>query len=575
MKNLIFITWFLIFGMLSFSQENEPAYIHGNFQLNSQTYSEDSVIGATRANEIMLMNTYANFIYTKGNFSAGTRFEGYLNSMQGFKPVNEGVGFPYRWVKYNSDNLEITAGSYYEQFGSGMILRSYEDKTLGYDNALDGIRIKYHIGSGVLLKAVYGRQRLAQQYVNNIPQLINGRGIVRGIDGEFSINDIFNSLSEKNTRVIVGGSFVSKYEKDDNPIYKIPENVGAGGGRINISHGGFNVMGEYVYKSMDPSSGGTDNSNGNVGQNYIYKSGQGLFLTATYSKKGLGVSLMAKQIDNMNFRSERTAKLNDLNINYIPDITKNEIYTLTAIYPYGTQLNGEAGFQAEVLYKFKKESLLGGKYGTLLTISYSTMNSVKKNPLTDSSSLVSNDGTKGYTSGLFKFGNELFYEDINVEVSKKFSKKLKGIFILQSLKYNNSIIHGTGEFDGTNGLTTIHGADEFDGTIHGLAAVADVSYKFAKRKTLRTELQHFNSKDYLGNWTMVLFEYSIPHWFFTAVDQINNSIHYYNFSTSYVKGGNRIEIGYGKQREGIVCTGGVCRRIPASYGFSVSITSSF
>ena len=34
-------------------------------------------------------------------------------------------------------------------------------------------------------------------------------------------------------------------------------------------------------------------------------------------------------------------------------------------------------------------------------------------------------------------------------------------------------------------------------------------------------------------------------------------------------------LSYGKQREGIICVGGVCRQVPAANGFSVTITSSF
>ena len=41
------------------------------------------------------------------------------------------------------DNLTVTAGNFYEQFGSGLILRSFEERTLGIDNALDGLRLKY------------------------------------------------------------------------------------------------------------------------------------------------------------------------------------------------------------------------------------------------------------------------------------------------------------------------------------------------------------------------------------------------------------------------------------------------
>ena len=38
---------------------------------------------------------------------------------------------------YTIDGLEITAGNFYEQFGSGLIFRSYEEKGLGIDNAMD------------------------------------------------------------------------------------------------------------------------------------------------------------------------------------------------------------------------------------------------------------------------------------------------------------------------------------------------------------------------------------------------------------------------------------------------------
>ena len=44
-----------------------------------------------------------------------------------------------RYATYSIDNLEITAGNYYDQLGSGLIFRSYEEKGLGIDNAMDGV----------------------------------------------------------------------------------------------------------------------------------------------------------------------------------------------------------------------------------------------------------------------------------------------------------------------------------------------------------------------------------------------------------------------------------------------------
>src|SRR5215813_107679 len=100
--------------------------LHGNFQVDAQYYKTDSLIGAPDIPEKMLMNGFANFIYESGNFSAGLRYESYLDPLSGFDPRYTGTGIPYRFLRYNSDNLDVTVGSFYEQFGSGLILRAYE-----------------------------------------------------------------------------------------------------------------------------------------------------------------------------------------------------------------------------------------------------------------------------------------------------------------------------------------------------------------------------------------------------------------------------------------------------------------
>ncbi|HML86108.1 MAG TPA: DUF6029 family protein [Bacteroidales bacterium] len=32
---------------------------------------------------------------------------------------------------------------------------------------------------------------------------------------------------------------------------------------------------------------------------------------------------------------------------------------------------------------------------------------------------------------------------------------------------------------------------------------------------------------------------------------------------------------YGRQREGLLCVGGVCRQVPAATGFTLTLTTSF
>ena len=35
----------------------------------------------------------------------------------------------------------MTVGNFYDQFGSGLVFRSYEERNLGIDNAMDGFRL--------------------------------------------------------------------------------------------------------------------------------------------------------------------------------------------------------------------------------------------------------------------------------------------------------------------------------------------------------------------------------------------------------------------------------------------------
>lgn len=518
--------------------------IHGNFQTDFQYYNKDSLIGAPIVPEKMLMNGFANLIYTNGPFNAGIRYESYLNALQGFDPNYRGNGIPFRYANYNNNGLDVTIGNFYEQFGSGLIFRSYEERGLGVDNAMDGFRLKYNPYNGIYIKGLIGKQRLF---------FSEGPGIVRGVDGEIMLNELRETWQDKKFKLIVGVSFVSKYQKDEDPTYILPENVGAWASRASMSYGKFSLTGEYAYKINDPSF-----MNG-----YIYKPGDAQFISASFTQKGLGITLSAKRIDNMDFRSDRNETGNNLMINYLPALTRQHTYNLAAtLYPYASQTVGEIGYQADIVYTIKKGTLLGGKYGTTININYSNFYALDTVNLNDMATT-----RHKYKASYYSFGKPVYFSDFNIELNKKFSNKFKMNVMYMNLVYNMDVVLGLAG----------------KGTVYADIAVIDLSYKLNTKHTIRTELQSLTTKQDQGNWATGLIEYTYsPHWFIAIMDQYNYGnqipdlrIHYITGTIGYTWKANRIMATYGRQRAGIFCVGGVCRFVPASNGLTVTITSSF
>lgn len=559
MKKLgLFIVILLSFNISLLAQLNiAGGKVHGNFQVDFQTYQVDSIIGVKDLNgKNTAMNAFGNLIYQNGKFTAGIRYEAYLPPLNGFDAEYEGTGIANRFLRYTDKIMDITVGNFYEQFGNGLIFRAYEEWTLGIDNSVDGVSFRLKPMPGILLKAIYGKQR----YYWNDEDDNKTKPIIRGVDVELGLNDIFTEFEDAKTRVNIGLGFVSKYEKDD-PFfeYKLPENVGAYSVRLNMNHGGVNIQSEYAYKINDPNST----------NNFIYKPGHAFYLSGSYSRKGLGFIISTKQLDNFSFNAMRAPKKGKSPmINYLPSLAYQHSYSLLAMYPNVTQPNGEVGYAAELFYNIPKKSWLGGKYGTKLSINLSHVNGLDKVPVEGETSYYKK-GTDGYTAKFMGFGRIKFFQDISIKVNKKISSEMKLIAGISKIDYNVEAMK-EGNPDAVDMYRIV-------------AGFVDFTYKFNRKKALRTELQYLQTKSDLGNWALALLEYSIaPKWFFTVQDQINlknpdtqKAIHYYTLGATYVNKATRLAVSYGRQREGMLCVGGVCRQVKASNGFTINLTQSF
>ena len=583
MKKLLILSVFILGVTAVYGQDFlKKSKVSGSFQMDGNYYWEDEGIGITKeeidGNEFGAYG-FGKLQYQLGDFIAGIRFEAYqITPMSGFDMRLKGMGLANYFATYDNGTIGVTVGDIYDQFGNGLVFRSYEEWTLGFDNSLRGIRAVFRPYNGVTIKGLYGKQRYYwASYEENVPTA-DERGLVRGIDGEWDINQSVNSLNDSKLRVTIGGSFVSKYEPatsltvDDKEL-TMPQNVASYAGRLNLGYGRFSFSTEYAHKINDPSDF----------NNYIYCEGQELLASLAYSQKGLGVVLQVKRVDNMSFKSNRLATQNDLDIGFIPPLNYTHTHSLASMFSYASQPLGEMGMQFQVNYTIPKNTALGGKYGTKLAFNFSQVNDIKRDSIkVDGVNTLNQPGTKGYTSPFFAIGDRMFYRDFNFEIEKKINAKWHLNLMYINLYYDMEQIEGHRDAE----------------AVQANIAFGEVIYKINRKNSIRMELQHMwdnvgpnheipagHESDYTkrGNWFAFLLEYTIaPKWFISVADKYNygnpiadNRDHYFTGSFGYIKDQTRIAISGGRQSEGLVCVGGVCRTVPASSGISLTLTTSF
>ena len=515
-------------ALTAVAQEQQDVVLTGSIQSDMLVPETDEKIGAEKTADF-LTNTYAELQLQSRHVDAGARIEYLEHPLPGYEKDFEGWGVPHLWVKGRLAGQELTLGTFYEQFGSGFILRTYEERSLGLDNSLLGAHLVMHPVKGVTLKALSGKQRRYWSWHG---------GLVSGADGEVSLDEWMPTLQQHDTRVTLGASWVNKYEKaedifaDPTHRYNLPEFVNAWDVRVNLNHGPLSLLAEYAQKTQDPSF---DNG-------YDYHYGSAAMLSGSYSKKGLSVLLQAKRSENMAFRSRRTQMGNAGYINHLPAFTLDHTYMLATLYTYATQLaTGEWAYQGEVGYNFKRKTALGGRYGMNVKVNYSYVRSIDK--------------------GWLKWGGDTYYQDLNVQLTRRLTHDLKLNLMYMNQHYNMTVVEGEG------------------GMIRSNIFVADAMYQIASSTRLRGELQYLTTRQDERDWVCGLLELSLaPHWMFTVSDTWNcgdSKIHYYQGLATYNLGAHRLQAGYGRTQASYNCAGGVCRYVPATKGFTLSYSYNF
>lgn len=557
MKRILLVLTALVAALTASAQiqfGEKGGYMTIGLESNNILYVNDAKLGTTYPSKFG-SNDYLKLDYVNGRFSIGVQGEAYLPALQGYDDLrNNGFDKPKvmlasKYIQWQDANYSVMVGDVYDQFGNGLIFRSFEDRQLGINNSIEGGRVTATFGNIVSVKALFGRPRLyssANGYSRGWIGSQYARSTVGGADLSVSLSDIIGS---EELMMSIEGSYVNRRERLDRelngmnygtdyfPYFELTSpDLNMYSARLNLDYKGFTLRGEYAGKGKDISSGAV-----------LGKAAKGSAVLAElgYNVGGLSVSAQVRRLEMMGTPLSLYGNLGVMGntLNYLPALTRQHTYMLAALNPCQMNAEGELAVQADVYYTLRSKQSRQRYWN--FHANYSTAYTLK-----------------AYQTASGK--RELLWSDVNVDVERQWNKQWKTTVMFSRQEWNTS--HGQGPaLPSTTYVSNIF--------------VGDVMYKINKKFSLRMEAQYLLSNDYEGDWVAGLVEFNVaPHWSVFFSDMYNlgtTKTNYYNGGLSFTHNRTRVQVSYGRNRAGYVCSGGVCRYQPAYTGVNLMLTTSF
>ncbi|MFI5196148.1 MAG: DUF6029 family protein, partial [Chitinophagales bacterium] len=443
-------------------------------------------------------------------------------------------------------DLSMTVGSIYDQVGSGILFRAYEDRGLLIDNALVGIELKYKLTNNILLKGFTGQQKnnsaiLIDEAVHTPPY----GPVIKGFnaEGDFSagkmhiipgIGVLNRTLDINSMNSVVANIDALPVSKRFEPMY----NMYAFSAYNTITYKNFSWYLEGAYKTHEA-----------VYEDslLVNKPGNVEYTSINYGRKGIALSLTGKRTQDFIMRTSPNEVLLNGMMNWQPVVAVLRPERLMSRYTPASQDISEMAGTANLLASPNDV--------TNLTFTYTNINTLNNVKLYREA--YAEAYYQGFKSWIIQLGAQ--YLEYN-------------IFLYQTR---------------TDTTTKV---------VYAITPFTEITYRISEKKSLRAEVQYMGTKQDYGSWVFALLEYDIaPKWSVSFSDMYNVSVNknkdnpnatdpgfstkkgnnYYNLYVAYTKGANRFSLAYVKQVDGINCTGGVCRYEPAFSGVKATLTSSF
>ena len=467
-------------------------------------------------------------------------------------------GIRKRFAEYSHDiGISVRAGDYWDIVSRGMTMNIFEDRSLGYDTGLDGIRLVYKNSFGntksfKLKTAFLGGNMEYSDYLNptrvetykvrdaNI-EISPWKNVTLGTNYVFAKGKIPNSIDTTNIKA------------------ELPEVY------LGFSYKDFNFYSSYAHKSVMSEPNNSPNYLGFSSQ------GDGLYSSLSYSKAGLGITLDYKNYrfdltgpDNRS--TDRPTKL--LPFQNPPTAQKEHTSTLISRNPHVTNFNDEVGGQLDIIYVASEKLYFNLNFGVASEhYQYADI---------DTTAVVSYQRVARDNNFIPELSNDAFnpFWEYFIESEYYATEKLytKLAFSRQSSVVYNQINPGSSEKILTSTIPV------------------EVRYELDNNFALKINLEQqweYNSirtgeKSFMNQYASVNLTKS-PYLGLTVSGEFTNDKEEPTGKSSWFIGEiiyklnqkNQVTFSYGSERGGLKCTNGICRYVNPFEGFRATIQTSF
>lgn len=518
-------------SILSFPVVAQQGNLSGDLMMSVNFFQRDTNIKAS-GNQL-----YDNYLsggegwlglrYSGYGFTGIVRFDGFHNSnLQNPTSALSAAGLGMFSLSKEIKDLTITAGHVYDQIGSGILFRAYEDRGLLIDNALFGIHLKYRLSNKLTVKGFTGQTKnLFERY----------KPILKGFsaEGDFDLGSkahitpgigaVNRTMDQASMDLIV--STINSYKPADRFVPTYNSYAATVYNTLNAGDLTWYVEGALKSREAVSTDAGLQNVSGNV-----------IYTTLGYARSKWGINASVKRTENFMMRTSPNEQLIRGLYNWQPIIAQIRPQRLIARYTPPSQDLSEIASTVN--------TFITPNENMSFNVSYTHINSLKGDTL---------------------------YREVLADAEIRSVEKFIFHVGAQYLVYNQSLYQQKVKASYPN--------------VIALTPYLEVVYKITDQKSIRTELQYMATKQDFGSWMFGLLEFNIASkWSFAVSDMynvapnykhVNKAHHYPNFFVARTMGPHRFTAQYVKQVEGINCTGGVCRYEPAFSGARIGIISTF